>query len=149
MRRSTELMATWFGAGRAPLAPGTFGSLGAIPLHAVLRRTPIWLHALATVSLTAYGFWAANEHAEHLGQEDPASTVIDEVVGALIAMGMVRRRSLSAQALALVLFRVLDITKPGPIDSVQRARPAGVGIMSDDLLAGLLAGIIALGFTRR
>jgi len=80
-----------------------------------------------------------------LGEEDPSEVVVDEVAGTLIALGMVRDLGLVAAALALVLFRVFDITKPGLIDRVQRLRPPGLGIMADDVLAGLLAGALVLG----
>jgi len=100
-------------------------------------------HAAAIVALTALGTWASNEVAKAEGIEDPQKVVIDEVCGTLIAMGMVSGSSLGIKLLALALFRVFDITKPGPIDSVQRLEPAGVGIMADDVLAGLLAGAMA------
>lgn len=77
------------------------------------------------------------------GIEDPQKVVIDEVCGTLIAMGMVSGAGLGLRLLALGLFRGLDILKPGPIDSVQRLQPAGVGIMADDLLAGVVAGAMA------
>ena len=137
------LLATWFGCGNSPIAPGTVGSFGAIPVHALLRLAPLWVHVLATLGITAAGFWRSERYANRVGTSDPQSVVIDEVAGALIAMGMVRSRSIGAQVLALALFRLFDITKPGPIDAVQDSRPVAVGIMSDDLLAGFLAGTIA------
>jgi phosphatidylglycerophosphatase A len=69
--------------------------------------------------------------------------VIDEVVGTLIALGLVRTRSLGARLVAFALFRVLDITKPGPIARAEHARPPGLGIMLDDVLAGMVAGLLA------
>jgi len=100
-------------------------------------------HASVIVALSAAGIWASNEIAKAEGVEDPQKVVIDEVCGTLIAMGMVSSGSWGIRLLALVLFRVLDITKPGPIDSVQRLEPPGVGIMADDLLAGVAAGVMA------
>ena len=97
-------------------------------------------HIAVIVALTIAGTWASNEVARAEGIEDPQKVVIDEVCGTLIAMGMVSKSSLLIRLLALVLFRVLDITKPGPIDTVQRLEPPGVGIMADDLLAGVAAG---------
>ena len=138
-----RLLATWFGCGRSPVAPGTVGSLGAVPLHFALATLGPVPHAAAIVALSVAGTWAANRVAEAEGVEDPQHVVIDEVCGTLIAMGMVSGAGIGVRLLALGLFRVLDITKPGPIDSVQRLEPAGVGIMADDLLAGVVAGAMA------
>ena len=138
-----RLVATWFGCGLSPKAPGTVGSIGAVPLHLALAMLGPLPHAAAIVALSLGGIWASNEIAKAEGIEDPQKVVIDEVCGTLIAMGMVSGASWQIRLLALVLFRVLDITKPGPIDSVQRLEPPGVGIMADDLLAGVAAGVMA------
>ena len=95
-----------------------------------------------TLALTAAGIWAAGRVSEASETEDPSYVVIDEVVGTLLAMGLARPTGLAGEAAAFVLFRVLDIKKPWIIDSVQRLRPAGVGIMADDVLAGLGAGLL-------
>jgi phosphatidylglycerophosphatase A len=138
-----RLIATWFGCGLSPKAPGTVGSLGAVPLHFALAALGPLPHAAAILALSLAGIWASNEVAKAEGIEDPQTVVIDEVAGTLIAMGMVSGSSIGVRVLALALFRVLDITKPGPIDSVQRLSPPGLGIMADDLLAGLAAGAMA------
>lgn len=132
-----------------PVAPGTVGSLGAVPLHFALKLLPPLPHAAAIVAITAVGVWASQKEADRLGVEDPQSVVIDEVAGTLIAMGMTRRLGIPAQLLALALFRAYDILKPGPIDSVQHAQPEGLGIMADDLLAGVMAGLTARWLVRR
>jgi phosphatidylglycerophosphatase A len=137
------LLATWFGCGRAPMAPGTVGSLGAVPLHLALRALgplPYWT---ATALVTALGVWASQRACERSGEKDPQWVVIDEVAGTLIAMGLVRRRSLAVRLAALLLFRAFDVVKPGPIDRVQHLKPEGVGVMADDVLAGLAAGLMA------
>ncbi|HVY26871.1 MAG TPA: phosphatidylglycerophosphatase A [Polyangiaceae bacterium] len=138
-----RLLATWFGCGLSPKAPGTVGSVGAVPLHFALATLAPVPHAAIVVALSLVGIWASNEVAKAEGIEDPQKVVIDEVCGTLIAMGMVSGASIGFRLLGLVLFRVLDITKPGPIDTVQRLEPPGVGIMADDLLAGLVAGAMA------
>ena len=119
------------------------GSVGAVPLHLALTLLGPIPHAAAIVALSVAGVWASNEVAKAEGIEDPQKVVIDEVCGTLIAMGMVSSGGVGIRLLALALFRVLDITKPGPIDSVQRLEPPGVGIMADDLLAGVAAGAMA------
>jgi len=128
-----------------PLAPGTMGSLGALPLHAVFCRLPFLAHGAAVVTMVLVGLLTSQRASVALGEEDPSEVVVDEVAGTLIALGMVRDLGLFAAAVALVLFRVFDITKPGIIDSVQRLRPPGLGIMADDVLAGLAAGALVLG----
>lgn len=141
--RVAKVLALWFGCGKSRWAPGTAGALGALPLFLVLRRLHPVAYAGATLAVSAAGIWASQKTAEALGEKDPSSVVIDEVAGVLIALGFVARRSVRAQALAWVLFRAFDIVKPGPIDDLQHLEPEGVGIMADDLAAGLLAGVLA------
>jgi phosphatidylglycerophosphatase A len=135
-------LAIWFGCGLSPWAPGTVGTLGAIPLHLLLCRMGVAAHAASVVVFCGLGVWAAQRHAEARGETDPQSVVIDEVAGTLIALGMVRSEGYLAGGAALLAFRVFDIWKPGPIRQLEHARPLGLGIMLDDLLAGLLAGAI-------
>ena len=146
---AVRALSTWFGCGRSKLAPGTMGSFGSIPVHLGLRLLPLPVHLAAVVGITAVGVWSSNEMAKAMGVEDPQCVVIDEVAGTLIAMGMVRNSSIGVQLLALGLFRLFDIWKPGVIDTVQNAKPEGVGIMADDVLAGLLAGVISFAVARR
>jgi phosphatidylglycerophosphatase A len=140
---SAKVLASWFGCGRSPIAPGTVGSLGTLPLHLALRSlgpVPYWT---VTALITVIGVWASQRVCETTGEKDPQWVVIDEVAGTLIAMGLVRRRSLAVRLAALALFRVFDVAKPGPIDRAQHLEPEGVGVMADDVLAGLAAGVIA------
>lgn len=138
--RATELFATWFGCGRSPIGPGTVGSLGAWPLYLGLRAGSPLTYWLGVLGIALAGTWAAQRVADRSGDKDPSRVVIDEVAGALIALGLAAPFGLKAEVLAMVLFRVLDIYKPGWIARAERVRPAGVGIMLDDLLAGALAG---------
>ncbi len=146
---AVRALSTWFGCGASKLAPGTMGSFGAIPVHLGLRLLPAPIHLAAVVGITAVGVWSSNEMAKAMGVEDPQCVVIDEVAGTLIAMGMVRNSSIGVQLLGLGLFRLFDIWKPGVIDTIQNAKPEGVGIMADDVLAGLLAGVVSLVVARR
>ncbi len=136
-------LATWLGCGRSPVAPGTVGTLGALPLYWALKRLNPPAYFAVTAMVTAVGIWAANHEAERLNDEDPSSVVIDEVAGVLLALGFVRGRSLRAEVLAVALFRLFDIWKPGPIRTAERAQPAGLGIMADDIAAGVTAGFLA------
>lgn len=137
-------LSTWLGCGRSPLAPGTVGALAAVPLHFGLELTGRWAHFGAVVALTVLGTWAADRTARDLGDDDPSSVVIDEVAGTLIALFIVGGAGWGALVAAFLLFRLFDIAKPGIIDRAQALRPPGVGIMADDVLAGLFAGALAL-----
>ena len=141
-------LATWFGAGHSPVAPGTVGAIASLPLHIALRTLGPIPHATVTLLLTAAGVWASGRVAEASGEEDPQSIVIDEVVGTLLALGIAGPGGLAAQVLAFVAFRVLDVKKPWIIDDVQRLEPAGLGIMADDVLAGIGAGLLGRAFGR-
>jgi len=141
--RAAFVLATWFGCGLSRVAPGTVGSLGALPLHFLLLRAAPGAHGLALLAITAVGVWAAHRVSVVLSEEDPQRVVIDEVAGVLIALAFVRGSGLPAEVAAFALFRLLDITKPGVIHRVEHAKPAGLGIMADDLVAGLAAGVLA------
>lgn len=143
--RAAFVLGTWFGLGLAPKAPGTVGTLGAVPLQWALLALPLPLHWTAIAVVTLVGIWAAQQVAENTGTKDPQVVVIDEVAGVLIAMTLVRGFPLGYQALALVLFRLFDITKPGPVRRVERWQPTGLGVMADDLVAGAAAGLCAYG----
>jgi phosphatidylglycerophosphatase A len=142
--RAAFVLGTWFGCGEAKVAPGTFGSLGGVPVHFLLLRFGLGTHLAVIAAITVIGTWAAHRVAAVLGQEDPQRVVIDEVAGVLIAMAFVRGTvGLVPAAAAFALFRFFDITKLGPIARAEHAKPVGFGIMADDLVAGLAAGVVA------
>jgi phosphatidylglycerophosphatase A len=141
--RVAFVIGTWFGCGESPKAPGTIGSIGAVPVHLLLVTLPVSYHWATIALITGLGIWASQRISDVLGQKDPQRVVVDEVAGVLIAMACVREASPVAVAAAFVLFRFFDITKLGPVGIAERARPAGVGIMADDLVAGAIAGILA------
>lgn len=146
--RLARILATWFGCGRSPIAPGTVGTLGALPLHLALRAAGPIPYAVAVTAVSVAGIWAAQQEAERLEAKDPQTVVIDEVAGVLVALLIASGRGFKADVLAVILFRVLDITKPGPIESLEHLEPRGLGIMADDLLAGLVAGVSARWLAR-
>lgn len=138
------LLATWFGLGFSPVAPGTVGSLGTVPLCLALSHLDMFeVNVALIVALSATGAWSAHAVARHRNDEDPGLVVIDEVAGVLIAFTFVMHSGWPFQLLAWGLFRVLDITKPGPIGTLEHTKPTGLGIMLDDLLAGVVAGCLA------
>jgi len=141
--RVAFVIGTWFGCGESPKAPGTVGSIGAVPVHLLLVTLPVTYHWAVIALITALGIWASQRISDALGQKDPQRVVVDEVAGVLIAMACVRTAPAAAAAAAFVLFRFFDITKLGPVGMAERAKPAGLGIMADDLVAGAIAGILA------
>lgn len=151
MKRLYEGIATCGGVGKAPVAPGTWGSLAAIPLFLIIRRLS-WKGYLAVVAaLAAVGIKAADV-AEQSWGKDPGQVVIDEVVGMLLTL-LARPRGLKAIVAAFLVFRVLDVVKPPPVGTLDKGLKGGIGIMADDVAAGLIgAGVLEvarrLGFPR-
>ena len=94
--------------------------------------------------ITALGGWACEHYVRQMGTKDPPECVVDELAGQLLALSFAPRGIL-AYALAFALFRALDIWKPGPIAAAERL-PGGLGVMADDVLAGLLAGLVVAVF---
>ena len=109
-----------------------------------LRGLPPLLYWAVTLLISVLGIAVSERCAAVLKDKDPSSVVIDEVAGVLIAMGLVAHASVTWLVVAWILFRVFDITKPGFIDRAQYMKPHGWGIMVDDLLAGLMAGLLCL-----
>jgi phosphatidylglycerophosphatase A len=132
-----RLIASGFGSGYAPRAPGTAGSLLAVMLGALLMRVPGAL-PVAALAATFGGVWAIR--AARI-DGDPGWVVIDEFAGQWIAMLGLARASLPGLIAAFVLFRLLDIAKPGPIGWADRQGGA-VGVMADDVIAGAVAAAI-------
>lgn len=137
--------ATFFYVGRLPKAPGTFGSLAALPLAWLVWGLPpvgAWAIVLA-VFLS--GAWAAGVVGKRSGTSDDQTIVIDEVVGILITTS-VAERNWWQYLLAFLLFRLFDIWKPWPVRWVDRHWHSAVGTMMDDALAGALAmGVLYAG----
>lgn len=134
------------GAGYAPIAPGTAGSLVALAgLWFIPFTTTSLLVALAVV--TVVGVWAADRAERVLGRKDPGVIVVDEVAGMMVSVALVPR-TLTVLVVAFLLFRALDIWKPFPAGASQDLA-GGLGVMVDDLIAGaytlvLIAGARAL-----
>ncbi|MBO6783729.1 MAG: phosphatidylglycerophosphatase A [Alphaproteobacteria bacterium] len=136
-----RLIATWFGAGDLPGAPGTWGSLAALPCAVVLvvLGGQFLLAAGVLVAFFA-GVWASGKLAAFHRMEDPQRVVIDEVAGQWLAILPVAL-DWRFYPVAFILFRFLDITKPWPLKKMEKF-PGGVGIMADDLGAGVYAGLL-------
>ena len=147
-RHPAVLIGTWFGAGLLPAMPGTWGSLAALPFAwaiAALAGAPGLLAAAAIAF--AVGCWAAGAVCRALGAEDPGALVIDEVAAQWLVLAAAPL-SLPAYAAGFLLFRLADILKPWPARWADRAVHGGFGVMLDDMLAGLYAGLALLLMAR-
>lgn len=143
MKKVAWALATWFGCGFSPIAPGTVGTLAALPLWLAVRdHGPAAILALA-FAITAVGIWSAGVVADGSASHDPQIVVIDEVAGVLVALAAAPAGSLAGAAAAVVLFRVFDMTKPFPARPAEKL-PRGWGIVVDDVVAGVWAATAVL-----
>jgi len=143
--RARLLCATVLGVGHAPFAPGTFGSLPALPLCWALAHAGGWVaQIVALLILVVGGTWAAHGAAAQLGLRDPGPVVIDEVAGQLLTL-LALPVTGPVLALGFLLFRAFDIVKPPPARQAEFL-PGGIGIMADDLCAGAYAHLALRGF---
>ncbi len=133
-----HLLALGFGAGLAPFAPGTFGSLVGLAFALALAPLGFGWNLAACVAAVLAGIWICGESARRLGVHDHPAIVWDEVAGMMIAM-LAAPQDWWGAVLAFALFRLFDIAKPWPIREVDHGMPGGAGIMLDDVMAGLLA----------
>ena len=134
-------IATLFGIGRAPYAPGTVASLAALPFAWVLAMVDGRAALLfAAIFATAIGGWASEHYVREKGDKDPSDCVIDELAGQWIACAFAPRSLLGFGA-AFVFFRALDIAKPWPLSAAEKL-PGGLGVMADDVIAGIIAGLL-------
>jgi phosphatidylglycerophosphatase A len=138
IRSAAWAVATWFGCGLVPIAPGTVGTLGAIPVYWLAVRGGPAVVAGAALLVTLAGVWAASVVSRELGTKDPSLVVVDEVGGMLVTMIPAGAFSWPAVAAGFVLFRLLDIAKPWPIRALEKL-PGGWGIVLDDIAAGAVA----------
>lgn len=147
MNRAQErlaiLIATWFGCGYFPWGPGTVGSIAAAGLAWLGSEIGLGRGALicATLLLLAPGIWAAGVTARLVGRKDPGIVVVDEVLGMWLTLWVAPALNWKTVGLGLALFRLFDIWKPWPVRKLEQL-PGGVGIVADDLAAGIYAAII-------
>ncbi len=141
LTRPAHWLAFGLGAGLAPRAPGTFGTLAAVPLYLALAGLPLPAYLVLIVALFAWGVWLCGVTARDLGVHDHPGIVWDEVVGYLVTM-TAAPPGWGAVVAGFVLFRLFDILKPWPIGALDRRLTGGLGIMADDLLAGVFAALV-------
>ncbi|SEK23630.1 phosphatidylglycerophosphatase A family protein [Ectothiorhodospira marina] len=141
LRDPVHFLAFGFGSGLSPKAPGTAGTVAAIPLFLLLQGLPLWSYLLITALVVAVGIWLCGESSRRLGVHDHPGIVWDEIAGFLITL-------IAAPAgwiwiiVGFALFRLFDILKPWPIGWLDKHLEGGIGIMLDDVLAGIYALIV-------
>ena len=137
-------IATWFGCGYVPKAPGTAGSVAALAIAFLLVRyvgfVPLTFFWLAALMLKP-GVWAAGNVAHGLGTGDPQVVVVDEVIGQWVTLIGVSVFNWKSWLLALLLFRAFDIWKPFPVRRLEKLE-GGLGIVADDVMAGVYGALV-------
>jgi len=143
MNALARFVATGAYTGYAPFAPGTFGTLPAVALApalaALLPSRPV-VYVAVVLAAIAIAVWAADRVAHVDGIKDPQIVVVDEIVGYFIAMAFLPA-TITTLLAAFVLFRLFDIVKPPPARQAE-ALPGGIGVVADDLVAGLFANLV-------
>ena len=136
LRNPIHILSFGFGAGLSPIAPGTVGTLIAIPIFLVLATFSPIIYLVSVAIMFLVGCWASALTAEALGVPDHSGIVIDEIVGYLITMIFVPITWYWV-VLGFILFRLFDIWKPWPVSVADQRLKGGLGIMLDDVLAAL------------
>lgn len=149
LKDPANLIATWFGCGLISPAPGTWGSLGAIPFAiAIMHFAGFWPFIVALILITPIGFWATAKYEITSQTHDNKQIVIDEVIGqwiALIPVFYILQINWLFILIAFALFRLFDITKPWPISHFDKKVGGATGVIVDDIIAGIFAAILITG----
>ncbi len=149
LRRPLHLCAVGFGLGLSPVAPGTVGTLAALPFYVLLMGLPPWVYLAVVALLGVVGVSICGRAAADVGVPDHSSIVWDEIVGFLVAawplVWGVGLGHVVVDVLAVfLLFRFFDAVKPWPICVLDRRLHGGVGIMADDIAAGAAAALVLI-----
>lgn len=138
MRYFVILFSTWWGTGYSPIASGTVGTIAAIPLYLLMVRLQLLPYLLLVILLTIFSCWVSGKAELIFNEKDSGKIVIDEVVGYLVTMTGVSL-SLPAIILGFFLFRIFDIIKVPPANVIDRHMKNGIGVVLDDVAAGIYA----------
>ena len=141
MNRFFLLLATGFGVGYSPIAPGTLGTLVAIPIYYFLSEIPSALYEITLIGFFFLSVWISENAETSFGKKDDQRIVIDEIIGFLITMLWVRKTTRFI-IIGFILFRFFDILKPFPIRRLEKGLKGGYGVVLDDVAAGVYANII-------
>lgn len=140
LKRPVCFLGLGFGSGLAPFAPGTFGTIAAIPIYMLMEPLPLTIYLLVTTIFFILGIYICQKSADWLGKDDPSAVVWDEIVGYLVTM-IVAPAGWQWVIIGFVLFRIFDIMKPWPVSLADKKLHGGFGIMLDDVVAGIYAAI--------
>jgi phosphatidylglycerophosphatase A len=143
-KKAIIFLATGGLIGYSPIAPGTFGSVAALPLCLLISLMPIFTALIFVVALLLFSTWIAHGAQQIIGCNDPPEVVVDEICGMAATMLALPFTPVFVAG-GFALFRVFDILKPFPIRWVDKHVPGGLGILLDDLLAGIFANAILRG----
>ena len=138
LKQPSLFVALGLGSGLVPLAPGTFGTLVAVPFYFMLVQTPLWIYGLIVVLAFILGIYFCRTAADHLGVHDHPAIVWDEMVGYWLTM-IAAPAGWHWSVIGFVLFRFFDIVKPWPISWIDSRIDGGLGVMLDDILAAVYA----------
>lgn len=147
-RFSVRFLASGFFSGHIPFAPGTMGTLAAIPLYLLMVGSlQGWLYAGAVITLTLVAIWISGLAETIYSRKDPPQVVIDEIAGFMLTMTAIPPDAMYI-IMGFILFRMFDILKPQPAAWINRRMRGGNGIVLDDIVAGLYANIVLQFFHR-
>ena len=135
-----RILATWFGCGYSPVAPGTVGAAAAVMIAYFLGWDRV-TNGIAGVLVGLIGIVAATLEAQSSGRKDPGHVVIDEVAGQWITLAGATAFNWKSYLIGFLLFRLFDIWKPAPVRQLERL-PTGTGIIADDLMAGVYGAVV-------
>jgi phosphatidylglycerophosphatase A len=147
LRDPVHFLAFGFGAGLAPKAPGTFGTLAAIPLYLLLLQLPVWGYVVFLLLALVAGVWICGESARRIGVHDHSGIVWDEIACFLLTL-LPFVPSVTAVVVGFLAFRLFDVLKPWPIRWLDRHVHGGLGIMLDDVGAALMAIVLMIALGR-
>jgi len=137
-------LATGFYIGKIPFAPGSFGSLIGLPPALALAGIPSMLAIVCTLLFTIFSVCVADAAEKILKQNDPGCIVIDEIAGMMVSLTGLPHTPITI-VLGFIVFRILDILKPFPIRHLDKRIPGGLGVVADDVAAGVITNLLLRG----
>lgn len=141
MKHFILILATGFGVGYSPIAPGTLGTLIAIPVYYFLSNISSPIYEITLVGFFFLSVWISESAEIFFGKKDDQRIVIDEIMGFLVTMLWVPKTAI-LMVIGFFLFRFFDILKPFPIRRLEKRLKGGYGVVLDDVLAGVYANIV-------
>jgi phosphatidylglycerophosphatase A len=140
MNRIITFFATWFYIGYIKIAPGTFGTIGAVPLLFLMKKLSFGNYVIVLVLLIFFAINISTMSEKIFNKKDASNIVIDEVVGYLVAALFINFNLINVIC-SIVVFRFFDIIKPYPINKLQKLS-GGIGVVADDIVAGIFSAIV-------